>query len=207
MIRLVNGLLELARASADAATLSFQPVRIDELLWQVQSHILQKKPDYSVEIDFESLPDQEEDMIVPGEESLLQTAFQNLLENGCKYSTDERVRVRMAFAPGQVQVTISDHGYGISAADLPHIFEPFYRAQHTMTVNGHGIGLALTERIIALHQGRIVVESTLGQGTLFRVSLPTRSRQPVGLPNSTKTYSTDKVKEASGMADLNRGRL
>ncbi|QIP16676.1 HAMP domain-containing protein [Spirosoma aureum] len=172
MIRLVNGLLELARASADAATLNYQPVRIDELLWQAQSQIIQKRPDYQIDIDFENLPSQEEDLVIVGEESLLQTAFQNLMENGCKYSPDESVLVRISFEPGQIQLTFTNQGHGIPATDLPHIFEPFYRSESTMTIRGHGIGLALTQRIITLHRGKIKVESTIGKETKFRITLP-----------------------------------
>jgi signal transduction histidine kinase len=172
MIRLVNGLLELARASADATTLNYQPVRIDELLWQAQSHILQKSPNYHIDIDFDNLPNHEEELVINGEESLLQTAFQNLMENGCKYSSDGRVSVRLSFERGQVNLTISDHGYGIPKSDLPHIFEPFFRSNSTMTIKGHGIGLALTERIIQLHRGTITVDSAIGHGTTFRISLP-----------------------------------
>lgn len=178
MIRLVNGLLDLARASSDAATLNYQPVRVDELLWLAQSQIAHKHPDYQIDIDFENLPDQEEDLVIVGEESLLQTAFQNLIENGCKYSPDERVTVRIAFEPGQVQLTISDKGYGISSSDLPHIFEPFYRSENTMTIQGHGIGLALTHRIIELHKGQLTVESIIGKGTTFRITLPIKNNLP-----------------------------
>jgi signal transduction histidine kinase len=178
MIRLVNGLLDLARASSDAATLNYQPVRVDELLWLAQSQIAHKHPDYQIDIDFENLPDQEEDLVIVGEESLLQTAFQNLIENGCKYSPDERVTVRIAFEPGQVQLTISDKGYGISSRDLPHIFEPFYRSENTMTIQGHGIGLALTHRIIELHKGQLTVESIIGKGTTFRITLPIKNNLP-----------------------------
>ena len=180
MIRLVNGLLELARASADAATLNYQPVRLDELLWQAQSLIVNKRPDYQIDIDFTNLPDKEEDLVIVGEESLLQTAFQNLMENGCKYSPDGRASVWISFEPGQVQLTISDRGYGIPAADLPHIFEPFYRSESTMTIRGHGIGLALTQRIIELHRGHISVNSIVGKGTTFQVTLPTQQSQPTG---------------------------
>lgn len=194
MIRLVNGLLELARVNTDATALNDQPVRLDELLWQAQGQILHKKPEYIVDIDFETLPDQEEDMIVWGEESLLQTAFQNLIENGCKYSPDGRVLVRIAFEPGYVQLTVSDRGYGIPAADLPHIFEPFYRSETTMTIKGHGIGLALTARIVALHRGHIAVESVLGQGTVFRVTLPTQnSRASAGV---TAAHGPENGREA-----------
>lgn len=173
MIRLVNGLLELARANSDVVTLNYQPVRIDELLWQAQSQIVIKKPEYQIDIDFDNLPVHEEELVIVGEESLLQTAFQNLMENGCKYSPDGRVSVRILFERGQLKITFSDQGYGIPPTDLPHIFEPFYRSESTMTINGHGIGLALTQRIIELHQGHIQVESEVGKGTSFRITLPT----------------------------------
>ena len=155
MIRLINSLHELTRVSADASILSLQPIRLDELLWQAQSQIVSKKPAYQIDIDFESLPDQEEDLVILGEESLLQTAFQNLMENGCKYSANGRVSVRNALGKGQVQVTVNDTDYGISSADLLYIFEPFYRSESSMIVNGHGIGLALalTKRIILLYGG------------------------------------------------------
>lgn len=178
MIRLVNGLLELARASSDVVTLNYQPVRIDELLWQAQSQLVSKNPDYQIDIDFDNLPDREEDLVVNGEESLLQTAFQNLMENGCKYSSDKSVSVRLSFDKGWVRLIFSDQGYGISEKDLPHIFEPFYRSEMTMTVKGHGIGLALTRRIIELHRGHIKVESTVGKGTTFRITLPILRTSP-----------------------------
>jgi signal transduction histidine kinase len=178
MIRLVNGLLELARASSDTTMLNHKPVRIDELLWQAQSQIMQKKPEYQVNIDFDNMPEQEEEMVVIGEEPLLQTAFQNLIENGCKYSPDSTVIVLLSFNKGVIQITVRDQGYGIPEIDLPHIFEPFYRSNSTMTISGHGIGLALTKRIIELHQGKITVKSVVGQGTTFKVTLPTQFNAP-----------------------------
>ena len=182
MIRLVNSLLELARASTDAAVLIYRSIRLDELLWQAHSQVVNKKSDYKIDIDFDILPDQEEDLLISGEESLLQTAFQNLMENACKYSANGRASVRISPGAGQVQVTVSDTGYGITPVDLPHIFDAFYRSESTMTVHGHGIGLALTQRIVLLHQGQITVESTVGRGTTFCVTLPVVQGQSGGFP-------------------------
>ena len=179
MIRLVNGLLDLARASSDAVTLNYQPVRIDELLWQAQSLTVSKQPHYHIDVDFTDLPNQEEDLVIMGEASLLQTAFQNLMENGCKYAFDGRMSVRISFMLEQVQLTFSDEGHGIPPTDLPHIFEPFYRSESTMVINGHGIGLALTKRIIDLHRGQITVSSTVGKGTTFQIILPVPNNLPV----------------------------
>lgn len=190
MIRLVNGLLDLARANSDATNLHYQPVRIDELLWQAHDQLLLNKPEYHIDIDFDNLPEQEDDLMIVGDASLLQTALQNLMENGCKYSADERVSVRIAFERSRIHLTISDQGYGISANDLSHIFEPFYRSQNTMTIHGHGIGLALTHRIIELHQGQISVESALGRGTTFRITLPTQQHTPMLISAGRTTEET-----------------
>ncbi|AQG79531.1 sensor histidine kinase [Spirosoma montaniterrae] len=188
MIRLVNGLLELAHISSDGTTFHRLPVRIDELLWQAQSQLMQKNKAYGISIDFDELPDQEDDLVVLGEESLLQTAFQNLMENACKYSADRSVLVRIRIETGQIHLTISDHGYGISADALPHIFEPFYRADSTATTEGHGIGLALTQRIIDLHRGKISVQSVINEGTTFQITLPTYSASST-VPNNADSVS------------------
>ena len=172
MNKLANDLLELARASADAATLPFRSVRIDELLWQARAELLRKSPDYAVHIGFETLPDREADLTVEGNGSLLKTAFLNLMENGCKYAADRRVAVTMHTRPPALEVRFVDQGTGIAADDLPHVFEPFYRVAHTQQVSGHGIGLPLTHRVIGLHGGTIRLESVVGRGTTVYLTLP-----------------------------------
>lgn len=183
MIGLVNGLLELVRANSDAVTLHYQPVRVDELLWQARSNLVLNQPTYQISVDFEGMPDQEEDLSLLGEGHLLTTAFQNIMENGCKYSPNASVAVSLAFSSSQMKITFSDQGYGIPTTDLPHIFEPFYRADNTMAIKGYGIGLALTQRIIDLHKGNIQVESVLKKGTTVTVTFPLRQTiPPVVLP-------------------------
>jgi signal transduction histidine kinase len=173
MIDLANGLLDLARVSSEAAQMSFQPTRLDETLWQARANLLHKRPDYSVDIDFDNLPEQDEDLTIPGEETLLRTAFQNLMENGCKYSMTHTMRVGISFTASTIQLTFRDNGYGIPATDLPHLFEPFYRSSHTTSkAAGHGIGLALTQRIIQLHRGSMSVESEEDWGTIVQVQFP-----------------------------------
>lgn len=177
MIGLVNGLIELVWANSDAVTLTYQSVRVDELLWQARANIIAKCPHYQIDIDFENMPDQEEDLMLPGEGPLLTTAFQNLMENGCKYSPENSVTVILAFMPYQMRVSFVDQGVGIPAVDLPHIFEPFYRADNVMAIHGYGIGLALTQRIVDLHRASIQVDSAEKKGTMITVTFPLH--QPV----------------------------
>ncbi|HEX9956970.1 MAG TPA: ATP-binding protein, partial [Fibrella sp.] len=138
--------------------------------------------DYTIDIDFENLPDQDDDLTIAGEEALLRTAFQNLMENGCKYSANGSVIVRISFAPHRIQLAFIDTGYGISEESLPHLFEPFYRSPMTTSIApGHGIGLALTHRIVLLHNGQITIRSKEGQGTTVTVSFPLPVTSPVAV--------------------------
>jgi signal transduction histidine kinase len=73
-----------------------------------------------------------------------------------------------------MEMAVSDHGIGISTADLPNIFEPFFRSNSIRNRDGHGIGLSLVKRITDLHKGSIRVSSTLGNGSTFYLSFPLR---------------------------------
>ena len=109
----------------------------------------------------------------------LSRAIQNLLNNAMKYSGDNRwVRLTAKPAAGQpaseVQITIEDRGLGIAAADLPHIFEPFYRSDEVASaqIHGSGLGLSLVKHIVEAHGGRIRVDSVAGRGSAFTLHLP-----------------------------------
>jgi signal transduction histidine kinase len=170
--QLTFGLLSLAKVSADASTFAFQPLRVDELLWLARDYLVSKIPAYRVHIHFEEPPDDEETLRIRGVASLLQTAFVNLMENGCKYSADQQVNVYLRFRPGAVQVLFADQGMGIAEKDLPYVFEPFFRASNATDTGGYGIGLPLTRKIILLHGGIITIESQLAAGTTVTVQFP-----------------------------------
>jgi CheY-like chemotaxis protein len=99
----------------------------------------------------------------------------NLLSNAFKFTLAGGITVRLQAASGRrVELTVSDTGIGIPEKDLPHIFERFHRVQTAegRTHEGTGIGLALVQELAQLHGGAITVESTLGKGSAFKVSLP-----------------------------------
>ncbi|HEX8530507.1 MAG TPA: HAMP domain-containing sensor histidine kinase [Cytophagales bacterium] len=172
MNALTDNLLALARVSADAATIPMRRLRVDELLWQAQSDLLRKNPGYTVDVTFEQVPEYEEQLVVRGNDSLLKTAFVNLMENGCKYSSPPVVRVSVQLHPSAVEVRVTDQGAGIAGEDLRHVFEPFYRSEQNGHVSGYGIGLPLTQRIVTLHRGSVHLDSTPGKGTVAVVILP-----------------------------------
>ncbi len=78
----------------------------------------------------------------------------------------------LAWTPGQpAVVTVSDEGEGISASDLPRLFERYSRFQQKEGIAGHGLGLSLVKTVVERHGGTVAVHSTVGQGTIFTVIL------------------------------------
>lgn len=99
----------------------------------------------------------------------------NLVSNAFKFTFQGAVTVRLREHGGRVELSVSDTGTGIPAAELPRVFERFHRVEgaHGRSHEGSGIGLALVHELVALHGGSVSVESTEGQGSTFTVSLPT----------------------------------
>jgi signal transduction histidine kinase len=179
---LSNGLLELAQASADVSTISFHEVRVDELLWQARAELLKKRSQYAVQIAFDEMSEDEMDFTFDGNGPLLKTAFLNLMENGCKFSINRQMHVNLGVDREKMIIRFTDNGLGIEEKDMPHIFEPFFRSGNTKNIAGHGVGLALTNKIISLHQGHIQVISKPHHGTTFIISLPRQPTKSVIVP-------------------------
>jgi len=117
--------------------------------------------------------------VVNGDAQALTSALQNLLSNAIKYSHRGgvvRLRARGAMGSGGpvVQVTIRDEGAGIPAAELPHVFEPFFRGERARKaqIQGSGLGLSLVKQVIEAHDGSVSLESAANRGSSFTVELP-----------------------------------
>lgn len=116
--------------------------------------------------------------LVAGDAAALRSAVQNLIANAIKYGGSDRwvgvsARLESHRRRPEVVITITDHGAGIPAAELPHIFEPFYRGTDAVTrqIHGNGLGLSLVRRIVAAHGGRVSVAARPGH-TAFSLALP-----------------------------------
>jgi signal transduction histidine kinase len=98
----------------------------------------------------------------------------NLLLNAIKYSEGGTVRVRVRDEGESVRITVADQGIGIPAGALSHIFEPFYRAENAAggSRRGMGLGLPISKALIEAHGGEMAVESRVGEGSTFTLTLP-----------------------------------
>ena len=173
MTKLIDGLLNLAKADYQKEQLKMEEIRLDELLLDTRSHLLKAHPDYHIELLFEQ-DDADDDRLITvrGNLYLLNIAFANLIENNCKYSPNNSSFVQISFWKKWTIIRLSDDGVGMSETDKKHLFTLFYRGEQEKMAEGHGIGMTLVQRIIQLHEGNIAVHSEQGRGTTFVIELP-----------------------------------
>ena len=167
---LVNDLLDLGRIEAGFDTRKDE-VSLDVVLRytleNLSRQIEDKEQVLNLSID-DNLP------IIRGNPIRMRQMTDNLLVNAIKYTPEKgSITGNLRLDGGQVIFEVADTGVGIPSSDQPHIFEKFYRAGNTPKgVPGTGLGLAIVKSIVDNHQGRIWVESVVGEGTKFTVVLP-----------------------------------
>jgi signal transduction histidine kinase len=168
--QLTKNLLEIAKASGSQGSIELRDVRIDELLMKVIADVKKLNSSYAIELEFGEFNEEDECMVF-GNFDLLYIAIKNIIENGCKYSVDNRSQVEVRCSNERISISVSNRGDVIAEQEIQQIFQPFYRGEHAMEIKGFGLGLPLAKRIIGLHKGEIQVESGL-TGTCFIISLP-----------------------------------
>lgn len=164
---LVNDLLLLSRGESE---MRFEPLFIQVLIEEVISDLTSLANKKEVQVSFHG----KSDLMVRGDDILLQQAFKNLIQNGILYSDKGTIlHLMLEGIPGWCIVRVKDCGVGISQEDQAHIFERFYRGKMTRERrDGTGLGLAITAHIVKLHGGKLEVQSEEGEGSVFSVYLP-----------------------------------
>lgn len=172
MAKLTQALLEFAKASGNPGGLEINLIRIDEVILGLPADVAKSGPNFTVNIEFSDLPEEEENLLVFGNETLLFSALKNIVVNACKYSPNHGAQVRLQVQGDAIVIDVRDNGIGIPPEELDNIFQPFYRVGENRSAGGFGLGLSLAKRIIGLHKGHIHVESQKNMGTLFRITIP-----------------------------------
>ncbi|MCO6452416.1 MAG: HAMP domain-containing histidine kinase [Caldilineales bacterium] len=168
MRRLISDLLLLAQADADLV-LTREPVELDTLLLDAYRQAKRRAGEREIHLLHE------DQAIVMGDAERLRQVLVNLINNAIQYTPpDGHIDLSLTCLSDFAEIVVADTGQGISAEDLPHIFDRFYRADkaRTRVVGGTGLGLSIVKWVVDAHWGDIEVESELGVGTTFRVRLP-----------------------------------
>lgn len=169
--RMVNDLILLSKFDSNEAGLEMAPIKLNELLvnlWELFKVLADQKG-----ISFTLGEDEQADVL--GDRTRLQQLFTNLIDNAIKFTpSGGHVDMGLKRDGGFAMVSIRDTGIGIPEEEFEHIFERFYRVDKSRAreTGGTGLGLSICQWIAKAHQGKIEVDSTLGNGSRFFVSLP-----------------------------------
>ena len=170
--KLVNELFELSKLDSNEIRVRYEPFNISELVHDVvqKFDLSAQEKQLNIQIDLDpGLP------FVNADIAMIERVIENLLENAVRH-TPPGGSIQLTLSPqdADIAVGVSDTGYGIPGEDLPFIFDRFYRREKTQTgkTGYSGLGLAITRRILELHDKSIRVESTPGSGTTFTFVLP-----------------------------------
>jgi signal transduction histidine kinase len=179
--RSVEALLFLARSDADAPPPPTEPIDLREWL----PDLLATLATHPRHADIAVRPDSGVPLRVEAHPPLLRELVGNLIDNALKYSPPGTpVVVGAGTEGGSVVVSVEDRGPGIPPADLPHVFEPFFRSAKATGVPGSGLGLAVAARVAAAFGGRVAAENRPDGGSRFTVTLPARGDEADFIPAS-----------------------
>jgi two-component system OmpR family sensor kinase/two-component system sensor histidine kinase BaeS len=174
LARLVDDLRTLSLAEAGQLPLALEPVDLTELLADVRTSFSGQAEAAGVELRLEignNLP------TITADTDRLDQVLGNLMANALRYTpSGGTITLRAEPRPGGVRILVRDTGEGISAEDLPFIFDRFWRGDRSRSHAGgagSGLGLVIARQLVQVHGGRINVVSELGQGTTFTIELPT----------------------------------
>nr|MDQ2998307.1 HAMP domain-containing histidine kinase [Chloroflexota bacterium] len=176
LAEMVDQALEFAGAQSGRKTVAPRPIEVRDLLDRAVAACRPQLRDSGFELD--QRVDQDLPLVL-ADAAEISRALQNLIRNAIKYGGEQRwIGIQALAQPGahggEVSITVRDSGLGIPRADLPHIFEPFYRAHEVVAaqIHGSGLGLSVVRQIIEAHGGRITVQSQPGKGSAFTLYLP-----------------------------------
>ena len=156
---------------SDAQKLDFNPVSLDivSLIKDIIAEYQLSEPKSRTIIYNVSTPI----IMIPADKKWIKHIVNNLLSNAIKYSgEDQQIEISIKKEPTGISFSFKDYGVGIAKEDIAMLFEPFYRGENVGEISGTGLGLVILQKALNLHKGKIEVESEIGKGSNFRVTLP-----------------------------------
>lgn len=170
----IKALLLIAQTGFDGKIQKMDITRIDQLLWDVIDTAKRLDSKSNISVDLSMIPENPMKLKVKGNEQLLHLALLNIINNACKYSNYEQVKVSLGATDTYVYIIVKDSGIGIPKDEMDKIYDPFFRASNTKNFEGYGIGLPLAKNIIVMHNGQLNISSNEEiNGTIVELKIPT----------------------------------
>jgi signal transduction histidine kinase len=181
LLGLINDVLDLSKIEAGQLTLSLDNYSMKDVVHSVYGAVEPLAADKKIAFRTEVAPDLPSGR---GDERRLTQVLLNLVGNAIKFTDTGEVAIRASASDGTYAVSVRDTGPGISEADQAKLFQEFQQADNSITrkKGGTGLGLAISKRIVEMHGGQIKLESQLGKGSTFSITLPIRVEQQAQIP-------------------------
>jgi signal transduction histidine kinase len=181
LLGLINDVLDLSKIEAGQLTLSLDKYSMKDVVHSVYGAVEPLAVDKKIAFKTEIAPDMPPGL---GDERRLTQVLLNLVGNAIKFTDAGEVAIKASASNGHFSVSVCDTGPGISEADQAKLFQEFQQADNSITKKkgGTGLGLAISKRIVEMHGGQIKLESQLGKGSIFSITLPVHVEQRAQTP-------------------------
>ncbi|HCN83877.1 MAG TPA: two-component sensor histidine kinase [Sphingobacteriaceae bacterium] len=163
----ISGLIDLAQVDLNFSRAVLMPIRIDDLLWELQEYWSKKLYPNALLVTMENLSENESSLIIKANKALLVIALNNIIGNAFKFSDNSPVKCILQVEVGKIKIKVIDKGIGINNEFKERIFEAFFRSERSTGYTGTGIGLYITHKIVQMLDGSIEVLSLPKSGTVM----------------------------------------
>ncbi len=168
MVELTNSLLLLSQYERTQTSQEWPVLRLDELLYETMGMVKRMLPNVNVSLEFAQVPDNELFLSIQGNDSLIRSAFRNLIKNAWLYSDNKSVAVTIDATATDIYLHFDNNGKLLSLEEQERLFIPFFRASNSASKKGFGLGLNIIQRIVTMHKGSVgyIIYNNLNRFTL-----------------------------------------
>ncbi|MDE3143630.1 MAG: HAMP domain-containing histidine kinase [Bacteroidota bacterium] len=153
LIDLTNSLLLLSQYEKIQSSDKWPLIRVDEVLYDTISNIKKMLQGIDIDLQFTNVPDDENGLMIKGNEALLKVAFSNLIKNAWQYSTNKKIVVTIDASAEFINIHFDNQGSTLTESEIEKLKVPFFRGSNSKDIKGFGLGLSIVDRIIMLHHG------------------------------------------------------
>jgi len=171
LTRLFDDILEMARIDAGAVSSELHWVHPAQIVESAREQVSHAIAAHDVRVTVQS------DTLVRLDPRLTAAGLSHLLDNAAKFSPSvQPIDVDVSIADGELMIAVRDYGPGLSSADLPRLFDRFYRGAQARRVAGTGMGLSIVRGLLAVERGRVWAENCAGGGARFTIAVPVEQK-------------------------------